>query len=220
MTHAVILAGGKGTRMAPITAPKCLMPVRGLPILYRIIKHLKAEGVDTITVAVGYKAEDVISAITSWGIPNVETSDAGEEAAPCKRVLFATSSSVGSGPVLVCYGDELADVHVDHLNQYHSVHKAAATITEWPHQLDFGLIKSNPSKDLVSIKERAEVPVNIGFMVLSRESLGFMKPNENLVQFVNGLVHRGLLVKVFRHEGKRATVNAPQEVGRAEEVWK
>lgn len=217
---AMILAGGKGSRMTPFQAPKCLMPVNGLPILHRIIYHLRGEGgVSRIRVCLGYRAGDVASAIDSWGLVGVDTSTISEDAEPCNRLINAKPSDF-NGRILVCYGDELADVHVQHLLQYHEAHKALATVTAWKHRLEFGLVKENQNHDLRGIKEKAEVPVNIGFVVLETQAFGFMKPKEDLVEFLNGLVHRGLPVKVFWHEGRRTTVNAVHEVARAEEVWK
>ncbi len=56
---AVILAGGKGTRLAPYTTilPKPLMPIGDMPILEIVIRQLAHHGVGDITLAVGYLAE-------------------------------------------------------------------------------------------------------------------------------------------------------------------
>ena len=57
--RAVILAGGKGTRLRPYTTiiPKPLMPVGDRPILDIIIRQLKQYGFSRVTMAVGYLAE-------------------------------------------------------------------------------------------------------------------------------------------------------------------
>jgi choline kinase len=58
-TRAVVVAAGMGRRLAPYTdeMPKCLVPVRGRPMLARAIDHFRAHGVDEIVVVRGYKAE-------------------------------------------------------------------------------------------------------------------------------------------------------------------
>ena len=55
---AVILAGGKGTRLAPYTAvlPKPLMPMGDMPILEVVLRQLKRRGVDRVDIAVGHLA--------------------------------------------------------------------------------------------------------------------------------------------------------------------
>jgi NDP-mannose synthase len=57
--RAVILAGGKGTRLAPYTTvfPKPLMPIGEMPILEIVIRQLAYHGIQDITLAVGYLAE-------------------------------------------------------------------------------------------------------------------------------------------------------------------
>jgi NDP-sugar pyrophosphorylase family protein len=56
--RAVILAGGKGTRLAPYTTvlPKPLMPIGEMPILEIVIRQLQKKGFDDITLATGYLA--------------------------------------------------------------------------------------------------------------------------------------------------------------------
>ena len=57
--RAVILAGGKGTRLAPYTTvfPKPLMPIDEMPILEIVLRQLAHHGIRDITLAVGYLAE-------------------------------------------------------------------------------------------------------------------------------------------------------------------
>ena len=57
--RAVILAGGKGVRLAPLTEviPKPLVPIGGMPILEIVIRQLQRQGFRHITLAVGYMAE-------------------------------------------------------------------------------------------------------------------------------------------------------------------
>ena len=57
--QAVILAGGKGTRLRPVTAelPKPLIPIANLPLIVHQLRHLAAAGVGDVTLALGYNAE-------------------------------------------------------------------------------------------------------------------------------------------------------------------
>ncbi len=71
--HAVILAGGKGTRLKPytITFPKPLVPVGDMPILEIVIRQLKQAGFEKVTMAVGHLAELLISYFgdgSKWGL--------------------------------------------------------------------------------------------------------------------------------------------------------
>lgn len=59
--EAIILAGGVGTRLKPITdyIPKPLIPINNVPIIERQIKHLKKFGINDIVICVGYKADQI-----------------------------------------------------------------------------------------------------------------------------------------------------------------
>ena len=70
---AVVLAGGKGTRLAPYTKilPKPLMPIGDMPILEVILRKLKASGIDEVVLAVGHLSELLRSFFQDgekWGI--------------------------------------------------------------------------------------------------------------------------------------------------------
>lgn len=71
--HAVIMAGGKGTRLAPYTTvlPKPLMPVDSQPILEIVLRQLKSQGFDRITISVGHLAELIMAFFgcgEKWGL--------------------------------------------------------------------------------------------------------------------------------------------------------
>ena len=71
--RAIILAGGKGTRLAPYTIsfPKPLVPVGDMPILEIVIRQLKAAGFSRVTMAVGHLAELLMAYFgdgSRWGV--------------------------------------------------------------------------------------------------------------------------------------------------------
>src|SRR3989344_2760171 len=61
ITTAIIVAGGLGTRLRPLTekTPKPLLPIKGKPILEHTINHLKKHGVKRVVLSVGYKANKI-----------------------------------------------------------------------------------------------------------------------------------------------------------------
>lgn len=71
--QAVILAGGKGTRLAPLTdnLPKPLVQVAGLPIILHVLRHLKQSGITTVAISVahlGHMIEDALGDGTLLGM--------------------------------------------------------------------------------------------------------------------------------------------------------
>lgn len=73
MTKALILAAGQGTRLRPLTndRPKCLVPLAGKSLLVRQLETLKSQGVDTVHVATGYRADQ----IEALGLPTSYNKD-------------------------------------------------------------------------------------------------------------------------------------------------
>ena len=70
MMQAVILAGGEGSRMRPLTKnrPKAMIPVGGKPILGYVIESVVAAGIRDIVVVVGYKKEQVIRYLDTFDL--------------------------------------------------------------------------------------------------------------------------------------------------------
>lgn len=218
---ALILAGGKGSRLAPWPAPKAILPVNGVPMIHRLMNHL-APHVGRIITCVGYRADDVAACVLGWnGKNSVMFSNAGEDATMCERLLKARQEYKIEGRVLVCYGDELADVDVEALAQQHS--RACAkwnlkiTLTTFFQRLPFGIWKDG------GIDDHVEVNVNIGFAMVEPSAWQYARPPYGFSDFFNALrcLPDGCSgVSTFAHKGKRSTINNLQELAAAEELWK
>src|SRR5687767_12917090 len=67
---AIILAAGSGSRLAPLTddRPKCLVPVKGTPMLAWQVRALRAAGVSDISVVAGYRADQIEHEATQLGL--------------------------------------------------------------------------------------------------------------------------------------------------------
>ncbi len=71
--HAVILAGGKGTRLRPLTdhLPKPMVPVSGQPFLYWQLLYLKEQGVQDVLLLISYLADVIIDHFTKQPVPGL-----------------------------------------------------------------------------------------------------------------------------------------------------
>lgn len=214
--NAIVLAGGKGTRLAPWLAPKCLMPVNGVTILQRLLKHLlvkQGDVVDRAIICTGYRSEDVEAAVVASAIParRVLFSDAGEDVAMGARLLKARQSLPG-GPALICYGDELADVDLGRMLETHegkSITFAAAKM-----RIPGGTVTSLAPLRIV---EGQEVLTNIGFVLVEPECWTHLQVTDGLSDWINRLA---INVGVHYHTGRRATINSIADLRGAEEVWR
>ncbi len=123
--QAVILAGGKGTRLKPYTTviPKPLMPLGDLPIIEIILRQLKAAGIEEIILALGYLPhlfEAVIGHGDRFGLRIAYAQEPGElgTAGPLANLLDRLDDHF-----LVMNGDLLTTVRYDRVL---AAHRAAA----------------------------------------------------------------------------------------------
>ncbi|MEY2468009.1 MAG: mannose-phosphate guanylyltransferase, partial [Actinomycetota bacterium] len=129
---AVVLVGGEGTRLRPLTytTPKQLLPVAGVPMLERVVTHLAAHGVDDVILSMGYKPDAFLTAYPDHvcaGTPvryvvEAEPLDTGGAIA-----YAADETSIGER-FLVVNGDVLTDVNYTALIELHDARGAWATI--------------------------------------------------------------------------------------------
>ncbi len=219
--NAIILAGGRGSRLAPWIAPKCLMPVNGVTILQRILKHLLVtswEFVDRAVVCTGYRAENVEVSVREhgWRTDKVVFSFAGEDVSMGAR-LIAARETAKSSRVLVCYGDELVDVNVRELVRKHD--SAAMTFASAVAKVPGGTVaRANASANPIIIEDR-QFDQNIGFVIVEERCWEFLRPGDGLSTWINR-VSKTERVEVHQHKGSRATINSLADLKYAEEVWK
>jgi D,D-heptose 1,7-bisphosphate phosphatase len=145
MTQAVILAGGKGTRLASLLKgkPKCLVDIAGVPLLERQISLLKYSGIDDIVLLVNYAADQVASFLSgknNFGI-RIRLIDDGEPRGTAGAVLAAFDSL--ESRFVVLYGDTLLNVDLRRFLAAHVVAGADATLFLHPndHPADSDLVE-------------------------------------------------------------------------------
>lgn len=182
---AIILAGGKGTRLAPYTTifPKPLMPIGDVPILDVVLRQLKSHGFTKVTMAVGYLAELLEAYFgdgSKYGIHILYSRESKPlgTAGPLSLIENLTS------PFLVMNGDILTTLNYSALINYHKEKAAIATIAI--HQrtvnVDFGVIELNTDNEIINYIEKPnlEYTVSTGIYIFETDVLNYIRPNEKL----------------------------------------
>ena len=142
--RAIILAGGKGTRLKPytITLPKPLVPVGGeLPILEIVIRQLKRAGFDHITIAVNHMAE-LVMAFFGDGSRWKTRIDYSIEESPLSTIGPLTLIRDLPPNFLVMNGDILCDLDYSDFYQHHVERQNDLTVSVYKRKttIDFGVI--------------------------------------------------------------------------------
>lgn len=181
MTEAVIMAGGRGLRLHPLTArtPKPLLKVGSKPILERIVEQLVHAGVQDITFCVHYMAEKITE---YFGDGSRFGFSAGYfyEKAPMGTV-GGLHEIRASGPVIVCNGDIVADIDFAKLMKFHaeSPEYAVMATALYQHQIPYGVVEMEPDLDVVAqVREKPieNFSVAAGIYVLPARAVRLIKP--------------------------------------------
>jgi len=182
-TDAVLLAGGRGTRLAPltITVPKPLLPLGERPIIDILIAQLAAAGVRRVFVCLGYLAPLMLAFLgegARWGVeiaPSIEPEPLGT--AGGLRLLGAALRE----PFLVVNGDTLTDIDFSDIAAQHRRTRADATLfTPYvDEQVDYGVVTLDEASGALTgyeEKPRRGYHVSSGVYVLSPGMLGLIPP--------------------------------------------
>jgi NDP-sugar pyrophosphorylase family protein len=153
----VILAGGKGTRLAPYTTvfPKPLMPVGDMPILEIVLRQLRHYGFRDVVISVGHLAELLVAFFgdgSKWGlkIRYVSEDQPLGTMGPLKLVEGLDR------PFMVMNGDLLTDIDYAALLAYHVGHGCEATVSVVPRQIQvsLGVLEYDGQQRLTGFREK------------------------------------------------------------------
>ncbi len=186
--QALILAGGEGTRLRPLTVytPKPVVPIVNRPFLHYQIELLKRAGIKDITLALGYqpnKIEDLFGDGQDLGVRIryvVETTALGTAGA------FKNSLQNLKERTIVINGDILTDVDLKEVVAYHRSKYAAATIVLTPvdNPSAYGLVETEPDGRVRRFLEKPKPEeitcktINAGIYVLEPHILNYVPESE------------------------------------------
>jgi mannose-1-phosphate guanylyltransferase len=127
---AVVLVGGEGTRLRPLTytTPKPMLPIANRPFLEHQVEHLRSHGVDRIVLACGYKPDAIRAHFGSELEYVVEPEPLGTGGA----IAYAAREAAISETFVACNGDVLTDLDLTALVAFHRVRRARMTIALHP----------------------------------------------------------------------------------------
>jgi dTDP-glucose pyrophosphorylase len=220
---AVIMAGGRGQRLRPLTdkTPKPMVRVAGRPVLERIILHLVGFGIRKIFLSVNYKSEVIESHFR-------DGKDLG-----CQIEYLRESKPMGTGgslsllaeqprdPLLVLNGDLLTQFDVERMLAFHRDGGFAATlgVYEYVHKVPFGVVSLEGSR-VTGLQEKPTQlwTANAGIYVLQPEVLDLVPRQTHypITDLIADCLERGQIVGGFIITGDWMDVGWPDELARAQ----
>ncbi len=220
---AVILAGGKGTRLAPYTKilPKPLMPIGDMPILEILLHQLRRAEITDVILTVNHLAELMraffqdghrIGLNIQYSIEDRPLGTAG----PLSLVADHLQDTF-----MVCNGDILTSLNIKDLIDYHHRSSSIATIAAHKREvkIDLGVLQFNGGSELTGYIEKPtyEFSVSMGMYVFQPEVLDYIPHNQYLdfPDLVLRLLEDGKRVSGYEFNGYWQDLGRPDDYEQA-----
>jgi glucose-1-phosphate cytidylyltransferase len=242
----VILAGGKGTRLAEETTvrPKPMVEIGGKPILWHLMKIYAARGFTEFLVACGYKSEWIKEYFHNFSVHSrdyfidlatgdrtvvngcgidwrIGLIDTGVETMTGGRLL-RLRQWIGDEPFMVTYGDGLGDVNVCALAEFHRSHGKIATVTAVRPPARFGNLSLQGSTvcEFAEKRQTDEGWINGGFFVFSPAIFDYLENDETVLERepLERLAQERQLM-AFRHAGFWQPMDTLREKLLLDSLW-
>ena len=205
---AVILCGGKGTRLSEetIEKPKPMVEIGGKPILWHIMKIYSHYGIKRFILALGYKGDKIKeyffnykfigtdyslkldqenkikylnnSNENDWEIVFVDTGEDTLKGGRIKRIEKYINSDVFH----LTYGDGVSDVNLNELIKCHQSHNCIGTVTAVRPPSRFGELNINDDDTVISLEEKPQMGkglINGGFFIFDKRMLSHLNKDKN-----------------------------------------
>ena len=219
----VILCGGKGTRMSAISEkiPKPLVEIGGKPVIWHIMKIFESQGFGEFILCLGYKGEEIRKYFEKNPIDEcrIDFVDTGEESSKAERVA-KVKDLIKDENFFLAYGDDLSDINLAKLKEFHEANKKIATITAVKVLSPFGILETDSSNEITNFREKPVLDywMNGGFMVLNKKIFDYLSEGELEKEVFEKLV-REKQIQAFKHLGGWKTMNTLKDNQELNELW-
>jgi NDP-sugar pyrophosphorylase family protein len=222
--RAIILAGGKGTRLRPYTVvlPKPLVPVGDYPVLEIIIRQLSYHGFDHITLTVNHQAEIIKAFFGNGSKWNIKI-DYSFEDKPLSTMGPLKLIPDLPDDFLIMNGDVLTDLDFSKFYNYHKENNRIFSISGYNRTeiSEYGVLKLNESSLLNGFieKPRYDYTVSMGIYMAKKEILNYIPSDvpfgfDNLMLY---LISKQKEVIVHKHDGYWLDIGRPDDYAQAVE---
>lgn len=175
---AVVLVGGKGTRLRPLTiaTPKPLLPTAGVPFLTHLLSRIAESGIEHVVLGTSYKAqtfEDEFGDGSKLGLQIEYVTE--EEPLGTGGGIANVAPKLRHDTVMVFNGDVLSGMNLQHLLETHGDHEADVTLhlVRVHDARAFGSVPTDADGNVLAFLEKTEDPptdqINAGTYVFKRE---------------------------------------------------
>ena len=215
--NIVILCGGKGERLHPITndIPKPLIKIKDKPILSYIIEHLADYNMRDLIIATGYKSSEIRSYLNEYYTNSIYKIVNSGDVDIIKRIQECCKYI--QKDFMVLYGDTISNINLDNLIKYHQKHLQPVTMCVWPLRSQFGIIDVGKAGEVLGFQEKPILDkwINIGYFYFKYEMIERINKHDRFDMFLQDLADKKIL-NAYKHTGIHITINTIKELADAE----
>ena len=225
---AILLVGGMGTRLHPLTlsTPKPMLPVAGVPFTEHQISKAKAAGVSEIVLATAFKAEIFKPYFGDGSDFGIKIKYAVEESAlgTGGAIRNAAKLLTGNGPVAIFNGDVLSDHDLAGQFDFHEQNQSEVSLylTKVSDARAFGAVELDSNNRVLAFNEKMENPptniINAGCYIFNREVIAEIPENQVVSverETFPNLLSRGAKVFGFVDESYWLDIGTPSALLKA-----
>ena len=189
---AIILAGGLGTRLRPLTdkTPKPLLPIKGTPIIEHAINNFKKHGIKDIILSIGYKAEKIKEYFGDGSRIGVNISYCIEEEPLGTGGAIKKAAEDIDETFIAINGDNLADFNWTEIIHAHKRNNAKLTLGLYPVKdvTQYGIARLDGEKLLEFIEKPSveQAPSNLnnaGAYVMEPDALDVLPEGKSSIEY-------------------------------------
>jgi dTDP-glucose pyrophosphorylase/CBS domain-containing protein len=220
--HAVVMAGGRGTRLAPLTqeTPKPMLPVGDRPMMERLVGGLRDAGIQKVHVTTHFRPEKIREHFGNGDALGIDLSYVAEDE-PLGTAGALRLVAPGPEPLVVVNGDILTTVNFRTLLQYHQESGAVLTIGLRIYEVSvpYGVVENEGTR-VVRIFEKPVYRyfVNAGIYVVERAAIRHIPAGRrfDMTQLIDELLGIGKPVASFPLHEYWLDVGRPEDYERAQ----
>jgi len=221
---AVILSGGEGVRLRPITSdlPKGLVRVGGKPLLQWVVEWLRENGVSNIVIGVAYLKDEIMEFLgdgSQFGV-RIRYSVHSVEGGTGEGFRLAISRFVKDEIFVALNGDQITDLRLSPMIEDLEKNDALATIAVVHPRLPFGQLFVGKNGYCEGFSEKPilkDVFISSGIYVFNKEILKYLPTHGDVEKTTFPQLTQLKRLRAYRHDGSFLTVNSLRELDEAEE---
>jgi mannose-1-phosphate guanylyltransferase len=227
MKTAVVLAGGAGLRLRPLTnnKPKAMLKIAGKPILQWVIEWLKFSGISNLVIGIAHKKETIMKYFgdgSKLGV-RIRYSIHSVEGETGEAFRLAISRYVDDNSFVAMNGDEITNFRLSEMINHHVGNNSMATIAVTNPVSPFGVIRIDDKGLIQSFEEKPMISsflVSIGVYVFNRDILEYLPEKGAIEKTTFPLLVERKLLGAYRIKGDWLTVNTIKDLQNAEKELK